>query len=216
MNNINYDQIRKKSSSYESFCEFRIDLSWFIHNCQIVYSQNTDIFDAAQQLLKFVDEEIISVTNCTQCYENAYKFRDTSFTMSCATPHLLVWAKAPGYVFWPAKAMSAKDGKIHVRFFGDHTTFNAKPSDCYLFSIESPDRVKVSIETYAESIQVSKVHQNSLLNCLRSCLQNKILRIYMNLKSYRYRKLTLTLKIYEKISVHSTMQHIVLHWTLSN
>lgn len=163
MNNIYLAQIKEKSSNYKSFSEFRIDMSWFAHNCQIVHSPNS----AAAKLLTYVDEEIISVKNCIECYENSYKFPETSFTMPCNKPHLLVWAKAPGYIFWPAKAMSVKDGKIHVRFFSDHTTCDVEPSVCYLFSIDSPEQETVSIESYGEALQVSKTNKISLLHCLK-------------------------------------------------
>lgn len=140
---------------YESFMELRIDILWFVHNCQVVYPYKTAIQDAVQQLPTYLEEEISSLTTCKQCYENASKFPKTSFCMPCNTPHLLIWAKPPGYPFWPAKAMYERDGKIHVRFFEDHTIASLDPTNCYLYSVETPEKEKPTIETYQQAMDVS-------------------------------------------------------------
>lgn len=96
--------------------------------------KNGEICKKAKTLPDFVKAEIKSVQNCTECYENAFQFPDSSFSMPCTPPHALIWAKAPGWSWWPAKAMSTNDGLIHVRFFCDHTVLNISPASCLLFT----------------------------------------------------------------------------------
>ncbi|XP_031633572.1 zinc finger MYND domain-containing protein 11-like, partial [Contarinia nasturtii] len=158
VNKIDLAQIKKKSSIYESFFDLRVDISWFVHNCQIAYPKNNDILHGANKLLDFVDEEILSLTTCVECYDNASKYPETSFTMPCNTPHLLIWAKAPGYIFWPAKAMSTKGRKVHVRFFGDHTTCDVDSSGCYVFSTENPECITVNVESYNEALEEANTY----------------------------------------------------------
>lgn len=97
-----------KISTYESFMELRIDMSWFVHNCQTIHSKNNAIIEASNNLMKYVDEDIESIKDCSECYVKAFEFPDTSFTMTCERPHLLVWAKIGRFPYWPAKAMSVR------------------------------------------------------------------------------------------------------------
>lgn len=100
----------------------------------VEFPNNKEIIRQAETLPDFIKEEIESVKNCIECYQNAHQFPDTSFAMPCAEPHPLIWCKPPGWNFWPAKAMPIRDGLVHVRFFQDHTTSNVPPTSCFLYT----------------------------------------------------------------------------------
>lgn len=132
-----------------------MDISWLAHNLKIALPRKKEVQHSAGELVSYVDEEIKSVKICNQCYENAHIYPDTSFVMPCNTPHLIIWAKPEGFPFWPAKAMTINDGKVHVRFFEDHTISDLEPENCYLFSEETPEDSIPSVETYGTALKVS-------------------------------------------------------------
>lgn len=134
INKSDLSKIELKAPRYDSFFLFQVDISWFVHNCRIIYPEDGEICKLAMGLPEFVNEEIVSVQNCAECYQNAFKFPDNSFTKPCAEPHPLIWCKAPGWNFWPAKAMSIRNGLVHVRFFQDHTTANIPPASCFMYT----------------------------------------------------------------------------------
>lgn len=114
--------------------EFQTDIKWFAFNCGTSARRNAQVASAASQLVKHFAEEIKSIRGCEECYTNAYEQGESSFATPCNRPHLLVWANAMDYGFWPAKVITVNDNVIHVRYFGDHTTDNLEPGNCYLFS----------------------------------------------------------------------------------
>lgn len=127
-------KIKEKELQYDSFRELRLDIAWFVHNCLIEFPSNDEICQNVKTLPKFIENEILSVTKCAECYENAYQHPDTSFTIPCEQPHLLLWVEAPGWSFWPAKAMSSDGNLVHVRFFQDHTILDIPSTSCYQFT----------------------------------------------------------------------------------
>lgn len=127
-------KIESRSTRYESFFELHLDVAWFVHNCIIEYANDDDICNRARELPKFVGEEIESLKTCIECYNNAFQFPENSFSIPCAKPHPILWCQAPGWVYWPAKWMSVKNGMVHVRFFQDHTILNLPAESCYLFT----------------------------------------------------------------------------------
>lgn len=164
VNKVNLDYIMRKSTSYKSLDEFRMDIALFVHNLKIAAPKNSKIQTAADKLVEYVDEDIFSLKTCLECFENAVKSPDTSFTIICNRPHILVWARMENFIFWPAKAMSAANGKVHIRYFGDHTTGEVKSSLCYLYSEESPDGSHYATNSECEKELVEKTKQVSSLH----------------------------------------------------
>lgn len=155
-NNVDFSEIANKIDRYKSWFEFRNDFSWIVHNCAILHTNDKDIINVANELLDYVDEEILSVTKCSQCYKYAYEDMESSFIKPCDKPHPLIWSKPKGYVYWPAKCMSVIDGIVHVRYFGEHTTENVPIEKCYLFSKKEPVQIKKENRSnnYFEAIEV--------------------------------------------------------------
>lgn len=148
--------------------EFRAEIGWFLHNCEITSQRSTSITAAANNLALYVDEDILSICKCLNCYKNASENPKSSFTQACDPPHLLIWAKMGHFDFWPAKAMSAENEKVHVWFFGDHTTGDVNFKKCYLYSEENPDHV--------DSASNSK-DSPELIKSLKVCKCNDIVHL---------------------------------------
>lgn len=128
-------------------------MKWFSHDCRILYPRTPKILVAAKKLMNFLEEEIRSVLKCAECYKNAHNHPEISFVMPCKSVHLLIWAKAVGYSYWPAKVMSIDDeNMVHVRFFGDHTTSDVPVHDCFLYSEKFPEG---SIDNFGQNYNLA-------------------------------------------------------------
>lgn len=154
MKKIDLSQIKEKSPNYDSFLEFRIDINWFVHNCIIEFKRKKEVCTQANSLLDYVDNDIISVKNCTECFENSYRFPEDSFVMPCQKPHLLIWVRGTIFPYWPAKAMSVVGNLVHVRFFQDHHILNVDPKDCYLFSEQYPENKTSTTNNFDTALKV--------------------------------------------------------------
>lgn len=132
--------MKQKAESYNSFFDFRTDVLWFIHNCCIQHATDNDVQTAITSLELYVDEEIASVIDCTQCFTNAYNHRDDGFVLVCQRPHPVIWAQSSGFSYWPAKAMRANKNQLRVRYFGDHTNDVVPFGKCYKYSTEPPTK----------------------------------------------------------------------------
>lgn len=155
---IDLCQIEKKCDRYKNFAEFRADINWFVHNCNVVHQGNDEITNASKELVKYIDDEIFSIKQCGQCYENEYKHPNESFVMLCDNPtHEIIWAKSDGFNFWPAKVMSVnnENNKVHVRYFGEYTVDDVDINDCYNYSKSPPDKSKCRLKGYLEALQVT-------------------------------------------------------------
>lgn len=138
--------------NYQKMSEFFTDIEWFAYNCVL---QSPTVQSAASKLVKYVLEDMNSISTCAECYNNAYTEGESSFVIPCQKPHLLVWADAEDYGFWPAKVMKINRDTINLRFFGDHTTENLSLNSCFLYSEERPDDSKVStLDTYPLALKV--------------------------------------------------------------
>lgn len=158
INRIDLVQIQNKAKTYKSVHEFRTDISWVVHNCAILDPEKIEIKNEFSQLVEYVDSEILDVSQCVHCYENAYHFKKSSFVMTCVKLHKIIWAQMEGFNFWPAKILSVNDGIVHVRFFGDHTLGDIPNDKCFLFSEQPPDYdpTKLCIsESYSDALKVS-------------------------------------------------------------
>lgn len=142
---------------YESVSELEADMKWFAHNCRTMFPRKSEVQNAAKQLVSFVKEEIQSILICAECYKNADDYEENSFVLPCENPHILIWAKAEGFIYWPAKAMTVVDGNsLNVRFFGDHATAVVSAFACYLYSEDNPnDSNDCDVELYNMALEVS-------------------------------------------------------------
>lgn len=84
--------------------------------------------------------EIYDMSVCSECFKNSNE-RPDWFTTLCKVPHLIVWAKTPGYPYWPAKVIAVKAGFADVRYFGAHQRSLIAQENIYLFSQESPNAI---------------------------------------------------------------------------
>lgn len=139
INPVDLIQMRKNASSYTKFSEIKEDLSWFKHNCEILHGSSYSIINGATELLKTVDEEIIGITECHECYAEKVKDPVASFVVPCKRIHPVVWAKSDGFQYWAAKAMYCENGEVHVRYFGDHSADDIPIGNCYQYSAQPPD-----------------------------------------------------------------------------
>lgn len=138
--------------------ELLFDIEWFAYNCGIT-SMNPSDKSAATQLAKYVVEDFQSIKACVECYNNAFEKGEPSFIIPCEKPHLLVWADAEKYGYWPAKVMKINKDSINLRFFGDHTSENLAMDTCYLFSKKRPEDTNVStLESYKLGLKVSLIY----------------------------------------------------------
>lgn len=143
--------IIRKASEYQNFSDFRSDISFFVHNCSIMNGFNATVMSAANTLKTYVDEDIDSITACSECYSNEYHDSKGAFNTLCSKMHSVVWAKSEDFDYWPAKLMNMCDGMAKVRYFGDHTadsipvehccdfksyTQESEPSDALRFAIK--------------------------------------------------------------------------------
>ncbi|XP_055306175.1 zinc finger MYND domain-containing protein 11-like [Sitodiplosis mosellana] len=140
VNRIDLAGIKDKTYTYTSFFEFLVDVQWIIHNCSVLFPVKHDMVKTAKSLAKYLELEIESVKKCAECYSNANKNPDTMawFTVVCAKPHIVVWAKLEGYDYWPAKVMFVDKKLINVRFFGDRTEADVPAKKCFLYSDTNP------------------------------------------------------------------------------
>lgn len=129
-----------RDKTYENVSELETDMKWFVHNCRTMFPRVEAVQKAAKELLRCSNEEIECIQVCADCYINAFQHPETSFALPCETPHTLIWAKAEGFIYWPAKAMAVdEENLVKVRFFGDHTVSVVPALNCYLYSKDHPE-----------------------------------------------------------------------------
>lgn len=75
---------------------------------------------------------------CHECFMNECSHSNSFFTMVCAKPHLILWAKYSTFPHWPSKLMEVNGNVARVLFFGDHTYADVAIKDCMLYSLTNP------------------------------------------------------------------------------
>lgn len=75
---------------------------------------------------------------CAQCFSNAIE-NDNSMVQLCDPPHLLVWAKTEGSIYWPAKLMSVDGESAEVIYFGEFLEGRVPVDKCLIYTVERPD-----------------------------------------------------------------------------
>lgn len=146
-------KLKAEAMKYISFEDFRADVIIFINNCRQTCS--AEVIRIVDKLMDFINDEIHSIITCAECYNNAFLHPRTSFVILCQKPHLIIWAKPPGYNYWPAKVMNIEERMVHVRFFGDHSVFDVPAENCLLYSSTYPDKSKkCSVEGFTKALNV--------------------------------------------------------------
>lgn len=69
---------------------------------------------------------------------NANENPNSWFTMVCAKPHIVLWAKVEGWNYWPVKMMSTEGSIVNVQFFGEHTEADVAVTKCFFYSEAYP------------------------------------------------------------------------------
>lgn len=147
-NPIDLKKIGEKT--YKSFVDLRSDIGWFAHNMRVIYSNmnnktSKNIIRAANKIVEAINQEIMNLLLCSECYERAYNEPDNSFLIPCKEPHILLWVDCSNYGFWPAKLMKYNDeNEVTVRFFGDYTHSKVSSSKCFIFLTGIPGNVHVT------------------------------------------------------------------------
>uniref|UniRef100_A0A336MAE7 CSON014297 protein n=1 Tax=Culicoides sonorensis TaxID=179676 RepID=A0A336MAE7_CULSO len=118
-------RIKLENQVYTSIEEFLRDILDIGHNLALVYGRHSIEFESSNYLFADAQFEIGEIKTCRDCYRHSNeKFDRFWFTVPCATrKHELVYAKFPGFSYWPAKVIKInEEDKYDVRFFGsDHS-----------------------------------------------------------------------------------------------
>lgn len=126
--------------NYEIFKNFWDDLVWFTFYC-LTGTLRPKVKTAAKAIVSFVQDKLQLLATCTECFDHLYTHGEQGFMNICDPPHLIIWAWAEGYGFWPAKCMSVDEQTqmVNVRYYGDHTYGTIPSSECYLISQNRPE-----------------------------------------------------------------------------
>lgn len=105
------------------------------------FAGNYELIDVAYALSDYLKEEFKVVKMCADCYLNENKRSNGDSTALCTKVHIVVWAKASGWDYWPAKLIRGDEQTVHVRFFDSEYEMAQIPIEkCFLYSKVSPSR----------------------------------------------------------------------------
>ncbi|XP_063708276.1 zinc finger MYND domain-containing protein 11 [Culicoides brevitarsis] len=156
------------NQEYTIFEELLRDILDVGHNLALVFGPHSAEFEASNFLFADAQFEIGEIKTCRDCYRHSNeKFDKNWFTVPCASrEHQLVYAKAPGFPYWPAKVVKIHDdGKYDVRFFGgEHSRAivhqrNIEPIDKNIKRLNSGKNVTKSLQVALNEL---KEHQKQL------------------------------------------------------
>ncbi|XP_063700589.1 zinc finger MYND domain-containing protein 11-like [Culicoides brevitarsis] len=152
-------EAKVEALEYKSLEAFYSDITWIFFYCHV-------LSDKEQYLRKenFCFDELRRINGCFECYYKSNIGMNDDFTEVCFTPHILLWAKVKGSVFWPAKVFSvdAEEEKVLVTFFGSHENTYVQFSNCYLFSREYPSKKSVDAELFWVAMKEIRKHIEKL------------------------------------------------------
>lgn len=112
----------------------------------------------SNDLVSSCELELSSFVFCSECYQNWGKYPKTWFGRVCEKPHLIVWAKAHTYPYWPAKLMSAQENEADVQFFGDHSHMTIPIEKCFIFSKKHPSNKPIKSELFDIAMLVGSAY----------------------------------------------------------
>lgn len=89
-------------------------------------------------LNELCNRNVNSIRTCAECFENWINDPHNYFSNVCNNPHLIIYAKAEGFPYWPSKLMSINGNMANVAFFGDHTQADVPLKKCILYAKRNP------------------------------------------------------------------------------
>lgn len=157
-----------KEKNYDSIKCFWDDIQWFAFYCSLPSQRDVTkpkIKTTAKSVVKFVEDKLKMLNECCECFSHFSEHGENGFTFPCTTPHLLIWANAEGFEYWPAKCMSVDidTRMVNVRYFGDHTYSAVNEGECYLISSVRPSSThNLSDLVYTQAEEELKRYQNQV------------------------------------------------------
>lgn len=98
LNPIDFTKIKNKV--YNNLLEFRNDIASLAHNCAIMHSRESSIFEASDSIYLFTCSEIDCMIECTECYKHSLEDQEHGFMEACQKQHKVIRAKSENYEFW--------------------------------------------------------------------------------------------------------------------
>lgn len=127
-----------KEKKYNTLAEFNIDIEKFTQFCIQKFPNSEEIKKSCNELINVVESEIKQIEMCAQCFSNAIE-NDNPMVQLCDPPHLLVWAKTEGFIYWPAKLMSIDGESAEVIYFGEFLQSRVPVDKCLIYTVKRPD-----------------------------------------------------------------------------
>ncbi|UJR10320.1 hypothetical protein I4U23_014526 [Adineta vaga] len=147
-----------QQKKYHSTDAFMGDIKWILHNKQSKLTAN------ARTLLKNSHHEMTEIHICSECYLRGSQFVAADwFTVPCAIPHTLCWAKMKSYQTWPAKVLRIMNDQVDVRFFGTHNRAWIPINKCFVLSKDYPGSIKKKLDVkFDKSLTELQLHVDRL------------------------------------------------------
>lgn len=77
--------------------------------------EHSPLADSARVMQRDCVHELEEIRLCLRCYERSNKQEEKDwFCQPCDPPHELVFAKAKGYPFWPAKVLRVRNCYVSI------------------------------------------------------------------------------------------------------
>lgn len=92
----------------------------------------------AESLSELCHRDVKSIQTCAECFEYWAIDPNDYFAKVCTKPHLIVYAKAHGFPYWPAKVLAINNRLANVAFFGEHTQADVPIKNCILYTKRNP------------------------------------------------------------------------------
>lgn len=159
-----------RNKMYGSPDAFLADVKWIVHNCVIYNGSNNKLTKSAQLILQIAEHEIAEMQLCPDCYRSSCSKKKNWFCEPCRNLHTLVWAKLKGFPFWPAKVLREQDGRLDVRFFGQHDRAWVLVQDCYLISKQMPfPPTNNKTSGLSQAVREVEIHMQKIRDQNREC-----------------------------------------------
>lgn len=104
--------------------------------------------------MEFCRTEIENISSCTDCYKNIHNKPNEWRSLACSRPHLVVWVELKrsfyywpaekGYLYWPAKLISAGRKNVKVIYFSGSNFVDIPRSNCSIFTTKESQSSKSS------------------------------------------------------------------------
>ncbi|XP_057371242.1 zinc finger MYND domain-containing protein 11-like [Daphnia carinata] len=150
---------------YKSLAQFLMDADTVVHNVTIFHGEHSLLADSARVMKRDCAYELGEINLCRDCYKRSNMQEEPDwFCHPCNPSHELVYAKAKGFPYWPAKVLRIINGREYdVRFFGhghDRLTLDksfTRPITCNVTSL-----VPKRSAAWVKAVDELKKHQAML------------------------------------------------------